>query len=436
MNPEDRKGRDNFESGYRYINYEAEKEFHEKKIANIVSISAIVNFVPKVDIDWIFYLLPITFAEVIIPPAKKRGRAAKNPPKIKQPEVPGIVINTKSTLSINGPEVAIRKIKLPHCEPGSIIHLNHKGEIRGIMKSSKTKCFKHAIMTDISLEEKNVNVKITNKSLQISGIKKLSMIEETAKKIYSHIEFVERMCKKIRNNREAAKLIIDWIKIHSKGEMIGIIEKEINEFTGYDEHCYTHITDYFITIPDQSLVSSWISETPQVDEELYSWLISFEVEYQTYNMFIEKLEYIVDSALTIRKFDDCDSFEDLVSRVEELDSSDQHLKLETTLAQTINIKCNFVSGYRISGESLSILDGKDGILVSSDLFRKNSKIEIKYDPGNHYPKKKDKNYAHKFTVRPSGSISLASSDFETMIPPLIKVRKLLKMYRIRLEEFD
>jgi hypothetical protein len=425
LDNQDRKG-----GGYRHINYEAERIFHEKQIANIVSITAIVNFTPKIDIDWLFYLLPITFAEVIIPPPKKRGRAAKNPPKIKEKVSPGIVINTKSTLSISGPEIVFKKIKLPHCEPGAIIHLNHKDEIRGIIKSSKNKGFKHAILTDLSLEEKNVNVKITNKSLQIAGIKKLSMIEETATRIYSHIETTERMCKKIRNNRNASKLIVDWIKVHSRGEMIGIIEKEINEFENYDEHCYTYNTDYFIVIPDPKLVPS------EYDMELYSWLMSFEVEYQTYNMFIEKLEYITDCVLTIRKFDDCRDFEDLVSLIENIDRLNHDLLLETTLAQTINIKCNFVSGYKISKESLSLLDGKEGLLISSDSFRKNSKIEIIYQPETYYPRKKDKVYAHKFTVRPSGSISLASSDFGTMVPPLLKVRKLFKLYRIRLEELD
>ena len=62
------------------------------------------------------------------------------------------------------------RYKIPHYEkPGSILSMRYRGMTRGILRSTSGKHFKNSITLDLSLKEKNVNIKLCNSKTRQMG---------------------------------------------------------------------------------------------------------------------------------------------------------------------------------------------------------------------------------------------------------------------------
>lgn len=90
-----------------------------------------------------------------------------------------------------------RKVTLPLLKKGSILSARYKGVVLGEVKISSPRFFKNSITTDISVSQKNVNVKISKSKLHMCGIKNLEMARETGEVVLEHIREANNFLKLI-----------------------------------------------------------------------------------------------------------------------------------------------------------------------------------------------------------------------------------------------
>lgn len=65
-----------------------------------------------------------------------------------------------------------KKMSVPHCEPGSIVSARFEGLPRGCLKFHSS--FKYSITTDVSVDNKNLNIKLTTEKAHITGAKSIA----------------------------------------------------------------------------------------------------------------------------------------------------------------------------------------------------------------------------------------------------------------------
>lgn len=111
------------------------------------------------------------------------------------------------------------RYKIPHYDkPGSILSMRYRGMTRGILRSTSNKHFKNSITLDLSLKEKNVNIKLCNSKtrqqgskMQMCGAKSLEQGMEGAREILKKIEYLQQVLNRIESNPDLKKRCIDHI---------------------------------------------------------------------------------------------------------------------------------------------------------------------------------------------------------------------------------
>jgi hypothetical protein len=111
------------------------------------------------------------------------------------------------------------RYKIPHYEkPGSILSMRYRGMTRGILRSTSGKHFKNSITLDLSLKEKNVNIKLCNSKtrqmgskMQMCGAKSLDQGMEGAKDILNKISQIQKILNRVEENPELKKRCIQHL---------------------------------------------------------------------------------------------------------------------------------------------------------------------------------------------------------------------------------
>ena len=107
--------------------------------------------------------------------------------------------------------------------PGPIFHVGHVNHYRGIPRESEGH-FKNSVTIDMSIFGKNANVRVSENTLHICGIKDINMAINTYDILKYNIDSIENVLNYMNNNVEHAKEIFQWIKDNSKGGMIYVAE--------------------------------------------------------------------------------------------------------------------------------------------------------------------------------------------------------------------
>ena len=111
------------------------------------------------------------------------------------------------------------RYKIPHYkEPGSILSMRYRGMTRGILRSTSGKQFKNSITLDLSLKEKNVNIKLCNSKtrqmgskMQMCGAKSLKQGMEGASEVLKKISEIQTILDRVEENVELKKRCIDYL---------------------------------------------------------------------------------------------------------------------------------------------------------------------------------------------------------------------------------
>jgi TATA-box binding protein (TBP) (component of TFIID and TFIIIB) len=149
----------------------------------ITTMTLIFNLDCKINLNKIFFLMPIT-------------------------KIP-YEITSKARI----------RYKIPHYDkPGSILSMRYRGMTRGIIRSNSSTHFKNSITLDLSLKEKNVNIKLCNSKtrtsgskMQMCGAKSLDQGMEGANEILRKIEKIQTILNRVESNPELKKRCIDYI---------------------------------------------------------------------------------------------------------------------------------------------------------------------------------------------------------------------------------
>lgn len=124
---------------------------------------------------------------------------------------------------INLPEQKRRskKYKLPpHDVPGCILSMRFNGITRGIIRSNQDSYLKNSISIDISVKDKNINIKLSGHKIHMCGAKSLEQGWETAQYIVDHLVEVQAELDYMNEDDEMKTNTLEWIKNIIKGEPV------------------------------------------------------------------------------------------------------------------------------------------------------------------------------------------------------------------------
>lgn len=114
-----------------------------------------------------------------------------------------------------------QRTKTPFSDiPGSIVSLRYKGLVRGYNKKKNSKIssrfFKNSITLDISIKEKNINVKLCRSTIHMCGVKNINQSDETVEYLIKYLYEIYEMLKNSDKKRTTERLskTIDELKIN------------------------------------------------------------------------------------------------------------------------------------------------------------------------------------------------------------------------------
>lgn len=183
---------------------------------------------------------------------------------IELPEVFTLMPVTKLTLN------SITKNKLPHHPvPGSILSMRYNECIRGIVmkkkspsnaNSKKGSHFKNAITVDMSIEDKNVNLRLTPRSIHMTGIKSMHQAESTVDHLVRHIKNIQENIDYMQSHPDQTAACVNHIK---------------NSIMKNDEDCL------------------FIKENDEYDPKIMQFLTTNMKEFQRCSDYLTDLEWVV-----------------------------------------------------------------------------------------------------------------------------------------------
>jgi hypothetical protein len=110
--------------------------------------------------------------------------------------------------------------KLPHFKdsPGTLITMAYNGEMRGLVRNISKGYLKNSLEIDISIREKNINMKMSENKFQMVGLKNLNQGWEVLEYITKHVTSIHEYLLKIQENKGYYSKQFDLIKKHIRGE--------------------------------------------------------------------------------------------------------------------------------------------------------------------------------------------------------------------------
>ena len=294
-----------------------------------------------------------------------------------------------------------KKYKIPFCGiPGAILSARFKGTIRGIIKSTQTRCFLNAITIDISTEEKNVNIKLSKSKIQMCGATSVGLARKAASYIIDKLYTIQDEIDYINANSVEADRVCDWLKSVSKGEPIVSSDDEVEEESEgeseseIDESEACQITKdkyhYLVTIKK-------IEEIPDgIDKRIAQFLIKLSSDFLRYEDYCCQLNWIRTLNKVIEK------------------------PLEVIDIIKVMVNFNYDLGFYLSRLALAEkINGVNGFTARYENTIDHSvTIELPYDvpEGMKITRRKDRVPCHTFLVYRSGLVTQSGPNEELMRP--------------------
>lgn len=165
-------------------------EFEYLPISTMTSVAKLKG---KINIEYIFNLLPLTHLNLSVDYMKKKRN-----------------------------KFPIAKV------PGSIISISYGTKRRGLVKRKNKKPWRNSVVVDISTSRKNINMKISKSSIHMTGTDSISLCREASGYIINYIIDIQDTLDYIQDNLQLSTKIINSIIELTKGQ-----EYIINIKNGY-----------------------------------------------------------------------------------------------------------------------------------------------------------------------------------------------------------
>jgi hypothetical protein len=373
---------------------------NEYKDLRVTTMTLIFGLNCKIDLNKIFYLLPVTKIDYT-PSTKARTR-----------------------------------YKIPHYHvPGSILSMRFRGMTRGIIRTTSGRHFKNSITIDISLKEKNVNIKLCASKMQMCGAKSVEQGYDGALEIINKIEYINNLINRMKDSskKEYTLNVIKenvydsekiWTVINHQGFLPHKISFAIyndlykslpsfsKEESDYDNVITTCVQKYKHMLKDdltEEDLLNWmknslkqttkINFTPlnadqlqNIDQEYFDFLMSDIDDFNSSNLFIEKLNFV-----------------DTLSDLYEGD-------LEVNNISKAMVNFNYSLGNEIDRFQLKkYMNGRDGFFAHFDNSTEHYvTIELPYQVEKETKKRKNKKPCHSFLVYQSGLVTQSGPDEDLM----------------------
>jgi len=120
------------------------------------------------------------------------------------------------------------KVKLPCIDPpGSILSLRFMDKTRGIVRTKKKKQFRNSITIDMSLNTKNVSLKLARTTIHMCGMRSPDSSSEASKYLFEKLYDAQGLIDFIRQNPKKIGILLEWIKTKARIRSRKGCEKEI-----------------------------------------------------------------------------------------------------------------------------------------------------------------------------------------------------------------
>lgn len=275
------------------------------------------------------------------------------------------------------------KCKLPHCsKPGSILSMSYRHKRRGIIKTEAA-AFRNSCTLEISLQTKNVNVKLSPKSLYITGARSKDHGYETATYIMTYLKQAQNIIEKIKHERPLMDEIVEWVIKNTKGPAIS---RRTETVTASGVTLVIHKEDNLLSYP--------LTAPIEMDYEILSVLLDMMGDFEHHSEYCKKLKYLYEVSNVISP--------DLgIASVEE-----------------VMVNYNYSLGFEVMRDALSDhMNTEPGFSAS---FNKDLVtyvlIEVQYttDKTSKIQRRKNKIPHHSILVYRSGSVTQSGPNKESV----------------------
>jgi hypothetical protein len=331
------------------------------------------------------------------------------------------------------------RYKIPHYnKPGSILSMRYRGMTRGILRSTSGKHFKNSITLDLSLKDKNVNIKLCNSKtreqgskMQMCGAKSLEQGMEGAKEVLSKILKIQEILERMESNPALKRKCLEHLN-HSIVEtsepvwkytpstisqippkvLEGVQESlkmRLGELTPNKLAIDEMVKEYAQKFPDCKPLGNWIRESLTILRNLKytepSEEEKSELDMEYVNLFLQEYEEIHS----------LDKFKEKVSFIENIGKLyEGNLNISEVNKAMVNF--NYSLGGAIDRFALmKHFNGKGNFYSHFDNSTEHYvTIELPYVVKDPSKKKKSKKPCHTFLVYQSGLVTQSGPDEEMM----------------------
>jgi hypothetical protein len=331
------------------------------------------------------------------------------------------------------------RYKIPHYDKaGSILSMRYRGMTRGILRSTSGKHFKNSITLDLSLKDKNVNIKLCNSKtrqtgskMQMCGAKSLDQGMEGANEVLKKIASIQDVLNRIESNPEMKRRCIEHLyrameetsdplwkynpstKTLIPANTLETIQDELQwklgnvspTKQGFEEL----IREYVDRFPEVKNLSVWLRESLSVLRNLKynepSEEEKKELDMDYVNLFLQEYEEIHS----------LDKFKEKISFIENIGKLyDGNLNISEVTKAMVNF--NYSLGGPIDRfELMKHFNGKGNFYSHFDNSTEHYvTIELPYKVKDPLKKKKSKKPCHTFLVYQSGLVTQSGPDEDMM----------------------
>jgi hypothetical protein len=369
----------------------------EYKDLRVTTMTLIFGLKCKIDLNKIFYLLPITRID-FTPSSKARTR-----------------------------------YKIPHHNiPGSILSMRYGGQTRGILRTTSSTHFKNSITIDISLKEKNVNIKLCTSKMQMCGAKSVEQGYDGANEIINKIEYISKILYNANTNLISKQNTINYIKnniidsdvvwtiFHQQGIISTKSSSKIFHDLQFKLDSIPHNFDVYHTLVND--YKKYLQEE-DTEENLLIWLQN-SLKLNTKMILIQpseqqlndiNLEYFNFLISDFKDYNSKDLYFQKLDFIKDIDKLYEG-SLEIDFISKAMVNFNYSLGNEIDRFQLKkYINGKDGFFAHFDNSTEHYvTVELPYTVEKDQKKRKNKKPCHSFLVYQSGLVTQSGPDEDLM----------------------
>jgi hypothetical protein len=331
------------------------------------------------------------------------------------------------------------RYKIPHYDkPGSILSMRYRGMTRGILRSTTNTHFKNSITLDLSLKEKNVNIKLCNSKtresgskMQMCGAKSLDQGMEGAKEILKKIEKIQQVLHRVESDPVLKKRCIDHVNesvvetseplwkykpstsIFIPPPVLEVVQDELQwklctiqpTKQGLDEI----VKEYVQRFREVKHLSAWLKESLCI---LRNLKYNEPSEEQKKDLDMEYVDFF------LQEYDDLRSMDKFKEKVEFISNIGELYEGNLNIAEVSKAMVNF--NYSLGGpiDRFALMQHFHGKGNFYAHFHNSTEhyvtVELPYVVKDPSRKKKSKKPCHTFLIYQSGLVTQSGPDEEMM----------------------